>query len=609
MTCSLPAVNTTGTPTLQDRVLAPVSRSELATVLLLSGFMALLYHQGAGWPVINYFPLLERLRDPGFLPHDFYTNSFGEFSARHYIAELWHGIATFLDVHYRYVVAWANLVRMFFAGIFAWYFFRAFSHERDAALIALFLGGISFFVLPLFVGYNFIGNSNTAHSISLVLNILAWGLAVRGRIALAFGVLAVAALLHPVNGLQGAGAAVMIILLSSTWIDLLRLAARPSVWLAGAMFCAALLANYLPYQWAQPEAPLSAAEFIRIVGHVRHAHHLIPSAFPPLAWLIFSGFVLCYFYLLRAAQLRDWQRRIMVGMSIYLGFMMLIGYVFVEVVPVRMVASIWPYRALLIFPMLFLTLLGQFVLDQARAGRWWLVALFLLPFLPVRPYLSTMTWMLHDDLILYRVGLFALAMLLAVWAGRRSVAASTVSGLRAPLPVCLLVMVVPLFLWSVSRWEPWRLLDLGPREQVYFKLRAYTEPDAVILSEIRAASNQLIRLYSRRAVAASIDFPFLDRYYDEWEWRFRTAYGSYEGQPHYVDARTDAELNCMADVLQATHVVRSVPVPDPWHLLLVYEGPGEGRRGVDFYLYHNEIESRPADTVCIQPVAMQPGAQ
>lgn len=586
-------------PVAPDSAAAPrgaITRG--ACVVLLSLFMALFYQQGAGWPITDMFPLIERLADPGFLRNDFYTNTLEDYSGRHYVGRMFFHGADLLGVDYRLFVGWTNLLRLFLTGLFTYLLLAVLCDDRRVALAGFSLGAASFFAIPVFVGYHYVGNYNTGHNLSLGLNLLAWALAARSRPAAALAVLAPGVLLHPVNGLHGLAAAVCILAAVCGPRELRHCARRPLCWLAGGLFGTAFLAGFVPYQLSlRGFERLGDREFVEIIGHLRHPHHYIPGQFKPASWLAFTGFVICFGYMYARSDLPATLRRVTGWLAAWLSLMMVAGFLFVEILPMKWVASFQPYRALLVFPPLFLAILGFYLRELYRRGAWLAIVLLVIPFLPWRPFLAGWHWMLLDLQTFPRICGFLGAFLVSVWQIQRHPTSSAGTGIgmgrwTAALPV---IASAGLLAWAVMRFHPASLVN-APRERIYSELRHLVPADSVVLAEYLAASNQEIRLYSRRAVAASKDFPFNEKHFREWARRFRLAYGSFPGSVGNIDRMEETELDRVADALGAEYVVRGRPLATEEHLMLLRYLPGGGRFGLDAYVYHNELPEPVPDT-------------
>ncbi len=578
-----------------------VTREEAVCVAFCSLFMALMYQKGAGWPITDMFPLIERLLNPAFLPHDFYTNTLESYSGRHYVARMFALAATWLETDYRLVVGWSNLPRLFLTGIFSYCALRALCAHRPAALVATFLGCASFFALPVFVGYYFIDNYNTGHSISLMLMLPAWAYALCNRPAPALPLLAAAILMHPVNGLHGLGLAV--ILHAGRYGPAATLAhlRQPAVLPGCLLVAGSILAHYLPHRAALDGFSLPAAEFVHIIGAVRHPHHYLPSRFDPDLWLVFTGFVITGAYMAWRAALPKTVSGPVWWTAVYALSWMLAGYVFVEALPVKSITTLQPFRVLIIFPVLFVAILAHYLLALYRRRAWLALLLLVLPFAPVQAYWAGWNWLLIDPLTLPRIVTFFVGFLVSMltWHRPGKPGRQEHPQAKVPLATCLAIFSLPLLLWGVHEFRPDRVLSI-PQERVYRVVPRIVPPEAVILADPIVASNEHLRLYSRRAIAASRDFPFNERHFRAWAERFLTAYGSIDNY-HRIDALDDAALDAVADRLGAEYVIRDRPLRDENRLLLLQAVPGAGRFGRDIYIYHNELPAHAGDSGTTDP--------
>ncbi|MEY8251398.1 MAG: hypothetical protein RPR91_03360, partial [Colwellia sp.] len=104
----------------------------LASFWLMLLFMGLFYQVAWQYPVVDSFPLIERLMDPQFLSNDFYTNTFSEFSPRLALAQAVVFISEALDIHYTQVIGYANILRIWFYGIALYLLFLQLSNAKVA---------------------------------------------------------------------------------------------------------------------------------------------------------------------------------------------------------------------------------------------------------------------------------------------------------------------------------------------------------------------------------------------------------------------------------------------------------------------------------------------
>ncbi len=583
--------------------LMTADRLRWASVLMVSLFSALFFHEPWSWPLTDTFPRVERLLDPGFLPNDFYTNSIDSYSAREYFARCLAIASQWTGFHYTEVASGLNLVRLVLTGIVFYLFCNAVAGNRNAAFMAFLLGAGSLYMFPLTPGYFFVGNNLTGHGVTVLCNLAGAYALLRGAYFTAWVLLAVSALLHPVNGLHGLLLVALVALCSRERWKILAHWRSPRVIAGGLLFTTAIMANYLPYRAAMPESGLSITEFRAILVDYNLPFHYSPTrlnylprmqiwapGFPVwTGWIVFAGFLATYFYMLhrRWNELRE--RGMFVGLAGLLGLLAAAGWLFTDVLPVKEVITAMPFRAMTMFVPFYLCLYGLHVCRLWQEGRARAAVLLALPFIPVFSHNAIRHWFLvtwYDWLV--TVAFFA-CFLLAVISTRHPVRETREPAqpwLRPSWKLATGLCAALAVYGSVRHENEIPSLDSAPG--IYSVLNTQTAPDSIILAEFTAASNQWIRLIARRAVAISCDFSFLEKDFQAWEQRFRDLYGTPYREHGFVDRLSAEALNRVADRYGITHVVRNRPLEDP----AGHFSPGivvewGGRYWQDVYLYQN----------------------
>lgn len=177
---------------------------------------------------------------------------------------------------------------------------------------------------------------------------------------LAVALACVGALLHPTLGLEAGG-----LVVGAGGIAVLRGRLEPRAWAGGAALLAAVAAGWTI---ALGRGELTGPEFVAIESWFRHPHHVSPRTFPAGEWRLAALFTIG-----TAAAWWAWWRderpesAIRVGwVLVALGSLQVAGWLFVDVVPVKLVAMARTYRLLIFAKWLGLVLAAGVA---ARAGR------------------------------------------------------------------------------------------------------------------------------------------------------------------------------------------------------------------------------------------------
>lgn len=194
----------------------------LASFILLLAFMGLFYQVAWQYPVIDSFPLIERLIDPNYLPNDFFTNTFKEFSPRLVSAKIIVWLSQVLNIEYQYVVAYGNIIRIWLYGLGLYLFFLNLA-GRSVALIAFSFSALSFLSMPFLPAWWPITYDLTSSNIALIFAMYAWVYALKEKVHTSLFLLTLTVLIHPVVGVQALIISIILFLVNNPWTAFIRL--------------------------------------------------------------------------------------------------------------------------------------------------------------------------------------------------------------------------------------------------------------------------------------------------------------------------------------------------------------------------------------------------
>jgi hypothetical protein len=139
------------------------------------------------------------------------------------------------------------------------------------------------------------------------------------------------------------------------------------------LFTTFALLSILP-QLNQP-FQLDTKQFIHIIGHFRHPHHYIPGSFPATHYLLFLLFLSAFSYALYALKktMNSYNSRFILVLNLSILAACLAGYLFVEIIPLRLAAMAQTFRLLYLFKWTGLLFFAGFMVKyftekQARKG-------------------------------------------------------------------------------------------------------------------------------------------------------------------------------------------------------------------------------------------------
>ena len=556
-----------------------------ACFLLLLIFMGLFYQVAFQYPAIDGFPLIERLINNQYLVNDFFTNTFKEFSPRLASAKLIVWLSQLFEIDYQWVVAYANIIRIWLYGIGLYLLFANLA-GRAVALLAFAFSSLSFLSMPFLPAWWPITYDLTSSNIALVFAMFAWVYAVRNNVHAAFLLLTFAVIVHPVVGVQALLVSILIYLARNSMSDLLALFKVPSIYPFAIAFTLAFLFNYLSY-----EQVLSDQEFISINGHFRHGHHFIFSHMDIEKWLstlLMITLCLIITYFLRHANSSRLDR-LSYSVIAYAALMTVLSYLFAELYPTRFMISFIPMRGFPILVPIIILAFARLAYLQWQQQKFCNFFLLFLPFLPYN-HLG-LTWFLlpnHHQMVLpMLITLFAMVVLLADAKGVMifNPIDKLIIKLIPRIPMALLILPIGLAAFALSLIKfTINIPSFDNQPDIYQWLNIHTDKNDVVLTELNAADNQKLRLLARRAVIVSKDFPFNELFYKEWYQRYQDTYLHRDDARGRIDQLGEKELNNLMDKYSAQILLRTKILPEPVDFNLIGKTQGEKS---EVYIYRH----------------------
>ena len=98
-----------------------LNENKVLLIILITGslFSAHIYNRPWEWPLIDFFPSIERMLDENFLKNDFTTNTYDDFSARYYVSFFYYYLSHIFEISYLLIVKWVNFLRIFLSIFFS----------------------------------------------------------------------------------------------------------------------------------------------------------------------------------------------------------------------------------------------------------------------------------------------------------------------------------------------------------------------------------------------------------------------------------------------------------------------------------------------------------
>ena len=511
------------------------------------------------WPALDGYPAIERWLDPGFLTHDFYTNTTDRYGVDTWQAILFGGVQRLTGVPYGATIAVLTALRLlaFPAVIFA---FLSALTGRTAALLGVTLAVLANFNLPHTLGWQWLWGDGSPAMFAAIAATGAWALLLHRKVWLSLLLMAAAAIFQPLVAVHGGMVFALVFAFDFDGRERVKALTWPANLAAGAVFLAAFLSQYVLLSPA-PSERLANLEYIRILVWERHPTDFLPSRLKPDEVRAFFVAALGVAVMLaRVWSTLPRRRLIVAALAAYAG-LCLVGWVFVELRPVRLAADLIPYRTAVFGAPILLAIIATFASEAYRARAVVPLGLLFLAFVLAGPLAEAV----------HVPGIVPALMLLAA-----SLAGPTLT--LAPMARLSRLVGTPMWLLAGAalagqgalaashRQAAMSLPDPSNQHPVYAWAKTRTETAATFLIEQKpsdrayglALSPQRMRLIGRRAVVASMDFPFADR--DLRAWRTTWAAGLDHGRRDFVETANAQRIAQVCRELPFDYLIRTRPL-------------------------------------------------
>ncbi len=328
--------------------------------LLVGGVAALWGYSYIGGNQVEQLPLVMRAIDPTYLANDFFVNTFGPTSPRYFFAELIALLARLapLPAVYLGLTILCNSLSALVTALFA----RDLFDGSDAAALFAALAVMS--AKTFWLGYyNVVYHTPLEPSLLVMPLLLAciWA-GLRRRPWLSLAAAGLATLFHPLMGLE-TGAIMLGVMAIEAFLARKTQPANLRALLGGGAILAGFAVIVLLPNRSAPSIP--PQQFIQILAFFRHPHHYVPSTWglwqyaQAAAFLVPVGFAwrLGYRSYARLKQLT----RPLLALCAILALLCLGGYVFVELLPMRLWVTAQTFRLLFIVKWLGLVLAAGWI--------------------------------------------------------------------------------------------------------------------------------------------------------------------------------------------------------------------------------------------------------
>lgn len=543
------------------------------TLILIGLFSVYFYQNAWGWPVVDSYPQIERLLNSDYLKNDFLTNTFDDFSPRLYVAYFYIFGSELFNTDYTIFIGYLNLLRIFLLTISVYALLKVLSENKYIALIGTFLGSVSFYSIPKMVAWFFSTPVFSAAEFSLVFIIFGLALIYKSKVSLGFLLFSIAMIFHPVLAVHGLAIGCILFITRYGFKTLQNIISIQSI-LGLFLVISTFLLSYIPYKNSLKSIELlTSEEFTHIIGEIRHPHHYIPSMFGAQTWLIFIMYLVTFFYMIYILrhQLANHIYKFLKYYSAFLGLVMVTGYIFVEIFPVKPIVTLIPYRSLVFFTLVYLLVFSNYLYYKFKNKDYLSFVLLHIPFIPILTADIKISTLLMLVVFSYSI----ISDILKKKKIRLGFFVDDYIFKRINLKYFYMIIITLAIAGSyliLERGLGFNIPDIEePKNEVYSWVKENTPKESIILSEIKVdyLVNQKIRLLSKRAVPVSKDFPFNEKYYKEWSERFIDIYDGVYDNTGYINNLTDKELNHLSQRYQIDYILRTKELAKSEHFTLM----------------------------------------
>ncbi len=482
------------------------------------GVMATLAnYQFGGNDQIEQLPIIYRTVDPNYLSNDFFTNNTSGFSPRFYYSKLISLLSYFIGIPWIFFLGtlFSNMVTSILTYLTGKRLFNNADAGIFAAALAMFfptiaLGGDQVFYASLF----------TPTTLVFPLILLSFYLLLQRKIIPCLIITGFVSLFHILIGLEY-GILFLSIFIIRDYLEnnnLKKALKSSSLFLVIIIF---LLPNLIPH--FQNKTSIESSLFIEIIAHFRHPHHYLLSEIGTLKEL--WRFVLIAIVIVLT--LPDWKKSIQTFYdkrafhitTILLSIAVLLGWVFVELIPSKLITSLQLLRMLNIGKWLFLLLVANHFTISLKRKKFHPRTVVVLSLLALLSFASEISW----QKVLLMGMIYGVILLLLFKTNRRTLFASF---------IVLIGTIVALNYWGSSPIQKYQKKYLSSNQLTANQsslvefIRKNTSEESVFLSPHLFG---FIRTEAKRAIVIDFKaFPFKETVMLEWYRRIEDCYGLQE---------------------------------------------------------------------------------
>ena len=366
----------------------PVGRLLLLVFAVLFGLLAALI-RGYGYGMTDqevHIPEILRILDSGYLVNDFVLNSASDFGPRFYYS---HAVALTAKV----VPLEATFAILFLLQSIAASCITALAAEdiTGSSIAGMVAVVLVMSLIPLHFGStaSVLWFTVVPSFLALPFSMFAIWMAVSDKPIYVAVAIVPAILIHPMVGLQGAMIALVAVTIRRVFMlrvqedqtgNTLRLFA-PLILASLIISVETILFWVLPALRTNAILTIETEEFVQIIAHFRHPGNLVPSTWPITKYLlmgmftfvVISAFVMLWRHGSETVERCEHRARQLALGTVFAAIILALtaGYVFVEVIPTRVVTQAYVFRMVPVFIWLGWILIAYSIAMPLSQGRSW----------------------------------------------------------------------------------------------------------------------------------------------------------------------------------------------------------------------------------------------
>jgi hypothetical protein len=487
------------------------------SIVLLALFVAFRYQVAWYGDILEALIQVKKIEDVGFLANDYYVNTFDSFSPRLSIGYFIYILSNLFNIEYSYMVAILNILRLTSMFILSFLFIEIIIKNKVASLLAVFLISLNFYGFPK-VPVSFFSPDLNGHALSLNFILLSLYLIFRNQINFSFLILSIALFFHPVLALNSLLLFILFIYIKRNELAISYTKINKKLFILNIIF---FLSVFLLY-FIKHKLELSGAyllngdEFINILYNFRHPYYLVEhysifNIFHYIVNIIIYVKMMNYLYESKYINLKIKE---LFKIFLYIWILYFVfAFISIEILHIKLIATLMPYRFLYFFTFFFMSLYGLFLLSKIRNHDILSIVLLLLPFVPQitnnNAYVS-----------------FAyLGVLISMYMKSFDIIKWNSKNIFTDKFIIIIIFCLSTLLLSYSANKfHLEIPSIETEDKIYSYIKNKLPKDALIFVDIESDNiffiNNKVRFLTNHSVIIDGSFPFLEKYWIEWKARY-----------------------------------------------------------------------------------------